>query len=145
MSGRRPRFHSGTGGGLVCGAADRLGVMCASLAWFTTTRPALACQYPLGNQKLFNGEPDNNLTTWQLGFAFPYLFAPGNTLAIAAGQPVRATNKANGMETDYELYCSFRLNDRITLTPDLQIISQPGNVAGNSTLILSTLRMLFTF
>jgi hypothetical protein len=113
--------------------------------WAITPSVGIFGRYGVGTQKLFNGEPDNNLTTWQLGFAFPDLFAPGNTLAIAVGQPVRATNKANGSETDFELYYSFRLNDRITLTPDLQIISQPGNVAGNSTLILGALRAVFKF
>jgi hypothetical protein len=113
--------------------------------WSINPSVGIFGRYGLGTQKLFNGEPDNNLTTWQLGFAFPDQFAPGNTLAIAAGQPVRATNKANGSETDFELYYSFRLNDRITLTPDLQIISQPGNVAGNPTLAIGTLRAVFKF
>ncbi len=114
--------------------------------WAITPNVGVFGRYGLGTQKLFTpGDADNNLTTWQLGFAFPDLFAPGNTLGIAAGQPVRATNKANGSETDFELYYSFRLNDRITLTPDVQIISQPGNVAGNSTLVLGTLRAVFKF
>ena len=113
--------------------------------WAITPLVGVFGRYGVGTQKLFNGDPDNNLTTWQLGLAFPDLLAPGNTLAIAAGQPVRATNKANGTETDFELYYSFRLNDRITLTPDLQIISQPGNVAGNPTLVLGTLRAVFKF
>jgi Carbohydrate-selective porin, OprB family/S-layer homology domain len=114
--------------------------------WAITPGVGIFGRYGLGTQKLFTpGVADNNLTTWQLGFAFPDLLAPGNTLAIAVGQPVRATNKADGSETDYELYYSLRLNDRITLTPDLQIISQPGNVAGNSTLVLGTLRAVFKF
>jgi Carbohydrate-selective porin, OprB family/S-layer homology domain len=114
--------------------------------WAITPSVGIFGRYGLGTQKLFTpGVADNNLTTWQLGLAFPDLFAPGNTLAIAAGQPVRATNIADGSETDYELYYSLRLNDRITLTPDLQIISQPGNVAGNSTLVLGTLRAVFKF
>jgi Carbohydrate-selective porin, OprB family/S-layer homology domain len=114
--------------------------------WAITPNVGVFGRYGLGTQKLFTpGNADNNLTTWQLGFALPDLFAPGNTLGIAVGQPVRATNKADGSETDYELYYSFRLNDRITLTPDLQIISQPGNVAGNSTLVLGTLRAVFKF
>ena len=114
--------------------------------WAITPSVGVFGRYGFGTQQLFTPDvADNNLTTWQLGFALPDLFAPGNTLALAVGQPVRATNKANGSETDYELYYSFRLNDRITLTPDLQIISQPGNVAGNSTLVLGTLRSVFTF
>jgi Carbohydrate-selective porin, OprB family/S-layer homology domain len=91
---------------------------------------------------------DTNLTTWQLGFAFPDLFAPGNTLGIAAGQPYRFNNGANagtGTELNYELYYNFKLNNRITLTPDIQIISQPNNVAGNSNITVGTLRAVFNF
>jgi hypothetical protein len=114
--------------------------------WSISPSVGIFGRYGLGTQQLFTPDlADNNLTTWQLGLAFPDLLAAGNTLAFAVGQPVRATNKANGSETDYELYYSFRLNDRMTLTPDLQIISQPGNVAGNSTLVLGTLRAVFMF
>ncbi len=114
--------------------------------WAITPSVGIFGRYGLGTQQLFTPDlADNNLTTWQLGLAFPDLLAAGNTLAFSIGQPVRATNKANGSETDFELYYSFRLNDRMTLTPDLQIISQPGNVAGNSTLVLGTLRAVFMF
>jgi Carbohydrate-selective porin, OprB family/S-layer homology domain len=91
---------------------------------------------------------DSSANTWQLGLAFPDLFAPGNTLGIAAGQPTRPTSGpavGTGTEIDYELYYNFKLNDRITLTPDIQIISQPNNVAGNSNITVGTLRAVFNF
>jgi carbohydrate-selective porin OprB len=94
--------------------------------------------------------PNGNytLSTWQVGLAFPDLFAPGNTLGIAVGQPNKVTSgpiAANGTETDYEVYYNIKVNDRIFLTPDVQVISQPNNIAGNPTITVGTLRLVFTF
>ncbi|MGA7953577.1 MAG: carbohydrate porin, partial [Gloeobacterales cyanobacterium] len=91
------------------------------------------------------GAPNFNLTYYSFGFSFPDLFAPGNTLGIAAGQPIRATNIATGSEFDIEAYYNFKLNDRVTLTPDIQIISNPNNISGNGTLTVGTLRAVFSF
>jgi Carbohydrate-selective porin, OprB family/S-layer homology domain len=117
--------------------------------WAITPNVGIFGRYGTGTSKFFTpGLVDANLNTWQLGFAFPDLFAPGNTLGIAAGQPYRFTNApfvSSGTELDYELYYNFKLNDRITLTPDIQVISQPNNVAGNSTITVGTLRAVFNF
>jgi hypothetical protein len=37
------------------------------------------------------------------------------------------------------------LNDRITITPDIQVITSPNNISGNSTITLGTLRAVFNF
>jgi membrane-bound inhibitor of C-type lysozyme len=114
--------------------------------WAITPNVGVFGRYGTGTTKFFTpGITDANLTTWQFGFSFPGLFAPGNTLGITAGQPTRATNYASGTEIDYELYYNFKLNDRITLTPDIQIISQPGNIAGNPTITIGSLRAVFSF
>jgi hypothetical protein len=114
--------------------------------WSITPSVGIFGRYGAGTRKSA-AAADINLNTWQLGFAFPDLFAPGNTLGIAAGQPVRATSGAvpTGTELNYELYYNFKLNDRITLTPDIQVISQPNNVAGNPTITVGALRAVFNF
>ena len=89
--------------------------------------------------------PNFNLVTWSAGFAFNDLFLPGSGLGIAVGQPLRASNIANGSETDYELFYRFQVSDRISLTPDIQIITSPNNIYGNSTITVGTLRAVFNF
>ena len=89
--------------------------------------------------------PDFNLTTWQAGLSVGDLFGIGNQLGLAVAQPIRATNFASASEIDYELYYNFRLNDRITITPDIQVITSPNNISGNSTITLGTLRAVFNF
>jgi membrane-bound inhibitor of C-type lysozyme len=114
--------------------------------WAITPNVGVFGRYGTGTTKFFTpGIADANLTTWQFGFSFLGLFAPGNTLGITAGQPTRATNYASGTEIDYELFYNFKLNDRITLTPDIQIISQPGNISGNPTITIGSLRAVFSF
>ncbi|WP_218081529.1 iron uptake porin [Anthocerotibacter panamensis] len=95
-------------------------------------------------------------TTWQVGASIGDIFVPGSVLGIAGGQPIRAfgtasvagvaTNLApSGTEFDIEAFYKFPINDRLTLTPDIQIITQPGNISGNPTITVGTLRAVFTF
>ncbi len=137
-------FTTQTAANVVPTKTDAFGV---NAEWAITPSVGIFGRYGTGTAKTA-ALPDANLNTWQLGFAFPDLFAPGNTLGIAAGQPIRATsgpNVGSGTETNYELYYNFKLNDRITLTPDIQIISQPNNVAGNGSITVGTLRAVFNF
>jgi Carbohydrate-selective porin, OprB family/S-layer homology domain len=133
--------------GFVTGGPQKTDAFGVNAEWAVTPSVGVFGRYGFGTQKNF-GPGDNDLNTWQFGLAFPDLFAPGNTLGIAAGQPTRATNgpgAPNGTETNYELYYNFKLNDRITLTPDIQLISQPNSTAGNSTITVGTLRAVFNF
>jgi len=95
---------------------------------------------------------DISSNTYQIGFSLLDLFAPGNILGVSYGQPVRVNvgtqNEIglvpSGRQSNIEVFYNFRLNDHITLTPDLQFISQPSNIVGNPTLTVGTLRMVFT-
>jgi hypothetical protein len=125
--------------------------------WAITPNIAIFGRYGTGTTKNYNTgfvgltavpAGDYTLSTWQLGLAFPDVFGPGNSLGIAVGQPNKVTSgpiTASGTETNYELYSNIRLNDRITLTPDVQFISQPNNIAGNPSITVGTLRLVFTF
>lgn len=51
-------------------------------------------------------------------------------LAVAVGQAIpgkeyRCMNEFNESETHLEAYYSFKVNDHLTLTPDMQIIWEP--------------------
>jgi Carbohydrate-selective porin, OprB family/S-layer homology domain len=96
---------------------------------------------------------DISANTYQIGFSLPDLFAPGNTLGVSYGQPIRVNAGTqngigltpSGRQNNIEVFYSFRLNDNITLTPDLQFISQPSNIASNPSITVGTLRMVFKF
>ena len=172
LVGERPLFpDSITGGNFpIFGAGDNLqsdnfGV---NAEWALTPNVAIFGRYGFGSGTLRftgNGVGSNNsnqdkfsfdATTWQFGLSFPDLFTPGNVGAISIGQPPRSTkasitgnyalpNLNNGTETDIEAYYSFRVNDRMTITPDLLLISQPGNISSNPTLWIGTLRAVYSF
>ncbi|WP_218081502.1 iron uptake porin [Anthocerotibacter panamensis] len=98
---------------------------------------------------------DGNLSanTWLVGFEFPDLLSKGNRAGISFGQPIRVTATSGigtlqadpGTETDLELYYNFRLAKGIELTPDLQLLFNPGNNPNNSVITVGTLRTVFSF
>jgi Carbohydrate-selective porin, OprB family/S-layer homology domain len=96
---------------------------------------------------------DISANTYQIGFSLPDLFAPGNMLGVSYGQPIRVNAGTqngigltpSGRQSNIEVFYNFRLNDNITLTPDLQFISQPSNIASNPSITVGTLRMVFKF
>jgi hypothetical protein len=92
-------------------------------------------------------------TTWQLGFALPNLFGPGNTFAVAYGQPLRAgEGRLDGLslvpsatEGDLEAFWRIGLSDRLTLTPNFQYYFNAANASTSSGIAVGTLRATFTF
>jgi hypothetical protein len=171
VAGDRPLFPSiGGGNSPVFAAGDNLqsnnfGV---NAEWAITPNVAIFGRYGFGSSTLQftgNGVGPNggnkdtfnfDATTWPFGFSFPDLFAQGNIGSISVGQPPRSTRTSisgnyflpllnNGTETDIEAYYSFRVNDRMTITPDLLFISQPGNINGNPSLFVGTVRAVYLF
>jgi hypothetical protein len=83
--------------------------------------------------------------TWSAGFAFPDLFKEGAMAAIAVGQPFVESNVGNATQTNVELFYRFPISDNISITPDVQLIFNPNNNSGNSTITVGTLRTVFSF
>jgi hypothetical protein len=124
--------------------------------WFITPSLGIFGRYGTASTTVFSNTDSYSpllANTFQVGIAFPDLFAPGNTLALAVGQPARVTSGTrnglslvpSGNETDFELYYKFLLDNGITLTPDIQVISQPNNIANNPTLVIGALRVVYPF
>lgn len=101
-----------------------------------------------------------NSTTWQAGLTLPDFLGPGNSLGIGYAQPVRVHSGSvsglvrpglttglvpSGVEGDIELFYHVQLNDRLTITPDLQFIIQPINSLNSNGLTIGTLRAVFSF
>ncbi len=101
---------------------------------------------------------------WSAGFSWSDFGGPGNTLGVAVGQPPQITGGyvdtsvvgipdgigtisliPYGRELDFEIFYNFQINERISLTPDIQIITEPNNIQGNPTITVATLRAVFTF
>lgn len=86
-----------------------------------------------------------NPQTWSAGLAFPDLFQGGDLGAIALGQPFVEGAVGNATQTNLEVFYRLPLTENITLTPDLQVIFNPNNNSGNNTIVVGTLRTVFSF
>lgn len=101
---------------------------------------------------------ENNILTWQGGIGIKDLIVPGSLFAIAAGQPFVVLGGANASpnfesQFNFESFYRVAINENITLTPTVQVITNPGNysdlVAGGATddgtIIQGLLRATFSF
>jgi len=95
------------------------------------------------------GIPDFDAQTFMAGIAFRDLFVPGSLLGVAVGQPFYG----NGVELvgeepqrNYEAFYRFAVNDNITVTPAVIVITNPNNGATDTgTIYQGLLRTTFTF
>lgn len=82
---------------------------------------------------------------WMAGIAFPDLFIEGAMAGVAVGQPFVEDSVGDVTQLNVEAFYRFPLTDRITLTPLVQVITNPGNFSNNGTLYAGTLRLFFSF
>lgn len=124
----------------------------------------------LGDNGLLGGSGTAASSMWQLGAVFAGLGGPKNALGLAVGQPTHvfsatgsidpsralgSTSPAagtatpltadSGSETDVELFWRLAIDERLSVTPDLQFIFAPHSVAVNPLFINAALRAVFTF
>ncbi len=91
--------------------------------------------------------------TWQGGFGLPNLLGSGNLFGAIYGQPVRFNGgqvnglsaATRGIENVVELFFRFQVNDRLSITPDIQWVINSANTRDSVGLTVGTLRATFTF
>ncbi|MGA7954519.1 MAG: iron uptake porin [Gloeobacterales cyanobacterium] len=149
LVGTNPTFAS-VGGALASNA--QTSVFGVDADWAITPYVGIFGRFSTGNTTIpSSGNANSN--SYHFGFSFPDLFAKGNLAGIAYGQPIRITSAPagsilgadSGTENDLELFYRFQINDRFSITPDLQFYFTPGNVAGNPTVTVGLLRASYEF
>jgi uncharacterized RDD family membrane protein YckC len=76
------------------------------------------------------------------------LFLPGSLLAAAVGQPFVGPNQSffgNNSQVNYEGFYRFAVNDNISITPTVMVITDANNNGGNPTVFQGLLRTTFSF
>ncbi len=86
----------------------------------------------------------NYFLTWMAGAGVKDLFVPGSLLAVSAGQPLVVQGQTGPEQTNFEAFYRFPLNDNISLTPAVVVITNPSNDTGN-TIVQGVLRTTFSF
>ncbi|WP_218082859.1 iron uptake porin [Anthocerotibacter panamensis] len=116
--------------------------------WAITPTVGLFGRFAFANTSV-SGLSELNTNTYHGGVSVSDVFGAGNLFAVAYGQPIRITSGPtgpdSGTQTELEAFLRIQISDRVSLTPDFQAYFVPGNVAGNPTLYVGTLRASFTF
>jgi hypothetical protein len=83
------------------------------------------------------------------------LFSEGDLFAFLFGQPLKIISLGNSGASSgltdtasslhFETFYRFNLTRNITVTPGFFLVTSPGNVAGNNTIYVGTLRTTFRF
>ena len=92
---------------------------------------------------------NSNIQTWMAGAGVNDLLVPGSMLAVAVGQPfiVSSDDPNYSTQTNFEAFYRFPVNDNITITPTVMLITNPFNVSnGNpNDIIQGLVRATFSF
>ncbi|NJK30814.1 MAG: iron uptake porin [Acaryochloris sp. RU_4_1] len=92
---------------------------------------------------------NTNIQTWMAGVGVKDLLVPGSLLAVAAGQPfiVSSSDPNYATQTNFEAFYRFPVNENITITPTIMLITNPFNISnGNpSDIIQGLVRATFSF
>jgi hypothetical protein len=96
----------------------------------------------------FNDKLDRDLDlhpkTWAVGMTVRNLVIPGSTVGIALGQPFIDSDIGDATQTNLEAYYSFLINDNISFSPRLMVVTNPNNDRSN-TIWEWAIRMVYTF
>jgi hypothetical protein len=103
-----------------------------------------------------NGGAVSTTYAASLGIRDPFGRQQGDLLGIVFGQPlsllsVRGFQGSTGQVTDgvasfhAELFYRFRLNDNLSITPGIFLVTHPGNFEDNNTIYVGAIRTSFRF
>ncbi len=100
-------------------------------------------------------KPTANIFNWALTLAFPDLGDKGNLGGIIIGQPPKVINNQYQLDNEkyidrdtslhLEAFYRFQINDNMTVTPGIVIITNPEHNSDNDTIYLGTLRTTVNF
>ncbi|NJM77854.1 MAG: iron uptake porin [Acaryochloridaceae cyanobacterium RU_4_10] len=86
----------------------------------------------------------NYFLSWMAGAGVKDLLVPGSLLAVAGGQPLVVNKEAGPEQFNFEGFYRFPINDNITITPAVMVITNPGNDR-NDAIIQGLVRATFSF
>jgi porin len=82
---------------------------------------------------------------WMVGAAFPDFLKQGSLAGIALGQPFIADEIGDTTQTNFEAFYRFPVSDNISVTPLIQVVTNPSNQSSHGTIITGTVRTVFSF
>ena len=108
--------------------------------------------YATADFRIPGGSDAATIATYGVGAAFPDLGKKGNLLGFVVGVEPYATNAnqsfgggVNSAPLHVEAFYKYQVNDRISITPGVVWVSNPGQIDVNKSAVIGTLRTTFTF
>ena len=90
------------------------------------------------------GKKADYFLTWQAGVGVKDVFIPGSLFAVAAGQPFIVNNQTGPEQFNFEGFYRFPINDNITITPAVMVITDANNTAKDA-IFQGLIRATFSF
>ena len=94
-------------------------------------------------------------STYLFSLGLSDVFSEGDLFAVLFGQPLKIISIGNSgaslgltdtaSSLHFETFYRFNLSRNITVTPGFFLVTSPGNVAGNNTIYVGTIRTTFRF
>jgi len=92
----------------------------------------------LGNYQGFNTAINRDLDlrpfSWAVGLGFRNLLLPGTVAGIAIGQPFVTNGLGNATQTNFETFYNLTINDNVSVTPTLSMMTNANNDSFNGTI-----------
>lgn len=118
-----------------------------NVEWAFNRQLSIFGRLGIGRYNGFNTALQQNLdlspVTWMLGGTIREILIPGSVAGVAIGQPFIA-DIGNATQTNVELYYSFDLNDRISVSPAFLVVTNPNN-RNTGTIFEWVLRLVYAF
>lgn len=119
-----------------------------NVEWTWNKQLAIFGRYGIGTYRGFNpflGQTlDLTPQTWAIGTIVRNIVIPDSTAGLAIGQPFVTGDLGNATQTNVEGFYSFLLNENISFTPGLVVVTNPDN-RRSSTVWEFYVRMVFSF
>ncbi|XGV94774.1 MAG: iron uptake porin [Leptolyngbya sp. BL-A-14] len=122
----------------------RFDVFGANLEWAISQGFGIFGRYGYGSYQ-DTAFGDINPSYWMAGISFRDVLKPGSISGIAVGQPFIESSVGKATQTNIEAFYNYPLNDNIRITPLIQVITNPSNQSSNGTIVVGSLRTIFSF
>jgi hypothetical protein len=102
-----------------------------NVEWAFNRQFAVFSRVGIGSYRGFNATLNQTLNlqpiTWAAGATARNIGIPGSVAGLAIGMPFIEKDLGNATQTNFEAYYSFNLNDSISFSPALLLVSNPNN------------------
>jgi Carbohydrate-selective porin, OprB family len=82
---------------------------------------------------------------WSAGIAFQDLFTKNDLAGIGVTQPFILSEVGNATQTNFEAFYNIPVSNNLSITPIVQIITNPANQNSNGAIFTGTVRAVFSF